>query len=129
ILLLFLAFFVPSAFAVDLNDRLEDACFTELSMFCRKVARKLEPRIHCLKAETEVLTPRCASGIKAIREAIAKTQVEAPLAESTAAVKSSTKVAPALPAEIETHLTRFDGSVYVHLANQPADQYLKAEKN
>src|SRR5581483_8043705 len=87
-------------------------------------------RLKCLKAESEVLTPRCANGIKAVHEAIAKTQVEAPLVESTASVKVSTKApAPALPTEIETHLTRFDGSVYVHLANQQGDQYLKAEKN
>src|SRR5579863_2836138 len=129
ILVVFAVFFAKSSWAVDLNIRLDDACYTELSFFCQQTPKRLEPRLKCLRDHNEVLTAQCANGIDRVVQILAQPKpVETAIAVSTAAVPAAPAKAAMVPVEMETHLTRFEGSVYVHLSGMAQNQFIKADK-
>lgn len=118
---------VPAA-ASGAGARLETACYTEISFFCSQVPEKAGPWLKCLREHADAATMRCKEAMKAAAEALAPKPAPVPSGPASAAPGAPQAAKPSAPASAETdvRLTRVEGTVYLRLAGQPEELFIKA---
>src|SRR5437879_7079087 len=115
-ILLSLIISCQTASAVDIADKLEDGCYTEISFFCPRTEPKVGPWLKCLAAFSDSITSRCTLAIQATKVALAPKPPPVAPAAPAATPGAPQPAAAAHPKEMDARLTRSEKTVYVHLA-------------
>src|SRR3974390_2256390 len=102
--LIYLAFFTGAVHANEIDNKLENECYTEISFFCPKIEPRANPWMRCLDKYSDAITAKCKAAVQATKIALSPKPVES----STATVSSNPaqQAAAMASAPMDTRLTQ-----------------------